>query len=254
MDILTTSAARVSRIEFNRPHKKNAITAAMYQALANALRAADEDPSVRAIVLCGKPEIFTAGNDLEDFRSHPPSGVDSPVFHFLHAISHTEKPLIAAVCGAAVGVGTTMLLHCDLVFAGENARFKLPFAPLGLVPEAGSSLLLPQLIGYQRAAELLLLGEDFDASRALALGLVNKVLPPNEVLEHALLQAAKLADLPGGALRATKRLMKGAQLRALEEQMVQEGEQFRERLGSPEAREAFAAFFERRQPDFTPFA
>jgi enoyl-CoA hydratase/carnithine racemase len=250
MDIVATTASGILHIEFNRPEKKNAITAAMYQALADALKAGRDDPAVRAIVISGKPEIFTAGNDLEDFLKHPPEGGDSSVFQFLHAISHMDKPLIAAVCGAAVGVGTTLLLHCDLVFAGQNARFKLPFTRLGLVPEAASSLLLPRLVGYQKAAELLLLGEEFDAIEAEKMGLVNHVLPAESVLEHALACAAKLGALPPGAIRATKRLLKQGQVDALDAQMALEGEEFRSRLKSPEAREAFTAFFERRKPDF----
>jgi enoyl-CoA hydratase/carnithine racemase len=146
-------------IELNRPQKKNAITADMYGALAAALIEAREAPEIRAVMIVGKRDVFTAGNDLQDFMDHPPSSDDSPVFRFLREISHAPKPLVAAVCGAAVGVGTTMLLHCDLVYAGDNARFSLPFAQLGLVPEAASSLLLPELFGYQRAAERLLLGE-----------------------------------------------------------------------------------------------
>ncbi len=250
MDIVAKTAAGISQIEFNRPEKKNAITAAMYQALADALKAGRDDPTVRAIVISGKPEIFTAGNDLEDFLKHPPEGRDSPVFQFLHAISHMDKPLIAAVCGPAVGVGTTLLLHCDLVFAGQNARFRLPFTRLGLVPEAASSLLLPRLVGYQKAAELLLLGEEFDAIEAEKMGLVNRVLPAESVLEHALACAAKLVALPPGAIRATKHLLKQGQADALDAQMALEGEEFRSRLKSPEAREAFTAFFERRKPDF----
>ncbi|MGA2551461.1 MAG: enoyl-CoA hydratase [Burkholderiaceae bacterium] len=254
MDIETAVSAGIMQIEFNRPEKKNAITSAMYQALADSLTSAQSNPDVRVVVLCGKPEVFTAGNDLDDFLNQPPQSTKSPVFQFLEAISHAEKPLIAAVCGAAVGVGTTLLLHCDLVYAGENARFRLPFASLGLVPEAASSLLLPQLVGYQKAAEYLLLGEVFDAHEAYSVGLVNRVLPPAEVLEFARSQAAKLVGQPAAALRATKRLMRRAKTRSIEEQMATESEEFRARLDSPEAREAFTAFFERRKPDFKRFA
>jgi len=225
----------------------------MYSALADALVEAREAPAVRAVMIIGKRDVFTAGNDLHDFMDHPPSGDDSPVFRFLREISHAPKPIVAAVCGPAVGVGTTMLLHCDLVFAGENARFSLPFAQLGLSPEAASSLLLPELFGYQRAAERLLLGEPFGADEARQMGLICAVLPTDAVVEHARLQADKLAALPPAAVRATKRLMKHNRIEAIETRMLLEGEEFRKRLQSPEAREAFAAFFERRRPDFSRF-
>lgn len=253
MDILTTLKDGVLTIEFNRPQKKNAITAEMYAALADALIQAREDATIRAVTIAGTRDVFTAGNDLQDFMSNPPRNDDSPVFRFLKEISHAPKPLVAAVCGPAVGVGTTMLLHCDLVIAGDNAQFSLPFVQLGLVPEAASSLLLPELLGYQRAAERLLLGEPFGADEALEMGLVNAVLPADAVAGHARLQAGKLAALPAAAVRATKRLMKHGRIGAIESRMQLEGEEFRERLQSPEAREAFAAFFERRRPDFSRF-
>ncbi len=254
MDVLTSRDGGIYCIEFNRAHKKNAITSAMYAELADALEEAAADPAVRVLLLSGKPEIFTSGNDLHDFMNHPPSGTDSPVFRFLNAISHTDKPLVAAVSGAAVGVGTTMLLHCDLVYASQSARFQLPFTQLGLVPEAASSYLLPRLAGYQRAAERLLLGEFFSADEAHAMGLVNAILPEAELLPHARARAARLASLPPAAVRATKRLM-NADLRGhIEERMRIEGEQFRAQLVSPEAREAFSAFFEKRQPDFSRFS
>jgi enoyl-CoA hydratase/carnithine racemase len=253
MDILTKREGGVMTIELNRPHKKNAITADMYAALAAALIEAREAPEIRAVMIVGKRDVFTAGNDLQDFMDHPPGSDDSPVFRFLREISHAPKPLVAAVSGAAIGVGTTMLLHCDLVFAGDNARFSLPFAQLGLVPEAASSLLLPELFGYQRAAERLLLGEPFGADEALRMGLVNAVLPADAVVGHARLQADKLVALPAAAVRATKRLMKQGRIEAIDSRMLLEGEEFRERLRSPEAREAFAAFFERRRPDFSRF-
>ncbi len=253
MDILTTPKDGVLTIAFNRPQKKNAITAEMYGALADALVQAREDASIRAVMIVGSRDVFTAGNDLQDFMNNPPRGDDSPVFRFLKEISHAPKPLVAAVCGPAVGVGTTMLLHCDLVIAGDNAQFSLPFVQLGLVPEAASSLLLPELFGYQRAAERLLLGEPFGADEALELGLVGAVLPADAVAGHARVQAGKLVALPAAAVRATKRLMKHGRIGAIESRMQLEGEEFRERLQSPEAREAFAAFFERRRPDFSRF-
>jgi enoyl-CoA hydratase/carnithine racemase len=252
MDLVTTREAGVMTIELNRPQKKNAITGDMYGAIADALAEARDTPEIRAVMIVGKSDMFTAGNDLQDFIDHPPNS-DSPVIQFLREISHAPKPLIAAVCGAAVGVGTTMLLHCDLVYAGDNARFSMPFVQLGLVPEAASSLLLPQLFGYQRAAERLLLGEPFGADEALQMGLVTAVLPADAVIEHARLQARKLVALPAAAVRATKRLMKHGQIEAIESRMLVEDQEFRERLRSPEAREAFAAFFERRKPDFSRF-
>jgi enoyl-CoA hydratase/carnithine racemase len=253
MEILTTREGGVLTIEINRPQKKNAITAEMHDALADALVSAREASAIRAVMIIGKRDVFTAGNDLQDFMLHPPTDENSPVFRFLKEISHAPKPLVAAVCGPAVGVGTTMLLHCDLVYAGDNARFSLPFAQLGLVPEAASSLLLPELFGYQRAAEQLLLGEPFGADEALKLGLVSAVLPADRVVEYARVQADKLVALPAAAVRATKRLMKHGRIGAIESRMLLEGEEFRERLQSPEAREAFTAFFERRRPDFSRF-
>ncbi|MBL8385021.1 MAG: enoyl-CoA hydratase [Burkholderiales bacterium] len=253
-DIATSRDGGVLCIAFNRPAKKNAITGAMYQALADALKAADADAGVRAVLFEGGADIFTAGNDLEDFMHHPPSGNDSPVFQFLYNLSHAKKPLLAAVAGAAVGVGTTMLLHCDAVYAADNARFSMPFVTLGLCPEAASSLLLPALCGYQRAAEKLLFGEPFDAAEAREMGLVNKVLPAAELAAFARARAHKLAALPASSVRTTKALMRGTHVKAVEAQMTEEGAHFRKMLSSPEAKEAFAAFFERRKPDFSRFA
>ncbi|MEO8937329.1 MAG: enoyl-CoA hydratase [Burkholderiaceae bacterium] len=254
MDILTRIDNDVLTITFNRPAKKNAITAAMYQALADALHAADTDPSVRAMLIAGQPEIFTAGNDLEDFLKSPPHSDDSPVFQFLQAISTAQKPIVAAVRGAAVGVGTTMLLHCDLVYAGRSAQFSLPFVQLGICPEAASSLLLPQLIGYRQAAAKLLLSEPFGADEALAMGFVNQVLDDDAVLDHAKAVAMKLAALPLTSVRTTKWLMKGDAAADVAARMQKEGAAFRDLLGAPEAREAFSAFFEKRKPDFKQFA
>jgi enoyl-CoA hydratase/carnithine racemase len=254
MDIDTQVTDGIQTVTFNRPAKKNAITAAMYASLADAMRNAQDDTSVRVIVIAGQPEIFTAGNDLDDFLNAPPSGNDSPVFRFLHAISTAEKPVVAAVRGAAVGIGTTLLLHCDLVYAGRGARFALPFTQLGLCPEAASSLLLPRLVGHQRAAEKLLLGEMFGADEAHAIGLVTTVLDDDAVLAHAQKQAAKLAALPASSVRTTKWLMKSDDAPAVAARMQKEGGTFRELLGSPEAREAFAAFLEKRKPDFRQFA
>lgn len=253
MDILTSKANGIFTITFNRPKKKNAITAAMYQAMADALKEAESDAEVRAILFTGKPEIFTAGNDLEDFMKNPPQKRNSPVSQFMRNLSQATKPVVAAVSGPAVGIGTTLLLHCDFVYAADNAKFSMPFAKLGLCPEFSSSMLLVQIAGYQRAAEKLMLGETFSAQEACAMGLVNKVLPTAEVFAFAQAQAAKLAVLPTSSLRATKRLMKGKQLAAIKAKMEEEGQLFSEMLVSKEAKEAFTAFFEKRKPDFTKF-
>jgi enoyl-CoA hydratase/carnithine racemase len=199
MEILTTTANGILTIEFNRPERKNAITGAMYTTMANALRAADQDPSVRAILIAGKPEIFTAGNDLDDFLNNAGSGAmnpDRPVFQFMQALEGCSKPVVAAVAGLAVGIGTTLLMHCDLVYAADNARFSMPFSQLGLCPEFASSLLVTQAAGYTRAAEKLMLGEAFPAQEALEMGIVAKVLPAAELLAFAQGQAAKLVKLP----------------------------------------------------------
>ena len=253
MSIRTETADGVLTLTFDRLDRKNAITAAMYQTLADALVAAETDPAIRVIVLAGHESVFTAGNDLEDFMKNPPKDESAPVHQFLKAISTASKPLIASVSGAAVGVGTTMLLHCDLVYASETAKLSMPFAQLGLCPEAASSLLLPQLAGYHRAADKLLFGEPFDANEARELGLVNRVLPAGELDAFVRTQARKLTLLPPASLRATKRLMKEGATPQIAERMSVEGKQFGEMLRSPEAREAFTAFFEKRRPDFSKF-
>jgi enoyl-CoA hydratase/carnithine racemase len=253
MDVLISKANGILTITFNRPDKKNAITAAMYQTMADALKDAECDAGVRAILFTGKSEIFTAGNDLDDFLKNPPQSTKSPVYQFIQDLSHATKPVIAAVSGLAVGIGTTLLLHCDLVYAADNAKFSMPFAKLGLCPEFASSLLLPQIAGYQRAAEKLMLGEAFSAQEACAMGFVNKILPSAEVLAFAQGQAAKLVALPTSSLQATKRLMKGKQIAAIEAKIEEESTLFSEMLLSKEAKEAFTAFFEKRKPDFTKF-
>ncbi|MCL4798611.1 MAG: enoyl-CoA hydratase [Burkholderiales bacterium] len=252
-DLLLRREDAILRIQLNRPAKKNALTAGMYAALAEALRSANADPGVRAVLVHGTPEAFTAGNDLQDFLANPPTGDAAPVMEFLHALSHVEKPFVAAVTGVAIGVGTTMLLHCDLVYAAEDARFALPFVNLGLCPEAASSLLLPAIAGYQRAAELLLLGEPFDAARAREVGIVNEVLAPDLVLTAAEQAAHKLAATPPAAVRVTKRLMKAQTRAMMEAALAEELREFLARLVSPEAKEAFAAFLEKRKPDFARF-
>ncbi len=251
--VITENRDGILRIEINRPEKKNALTAAMYQAMADAIRLAEQDSKVRVLLIQGKADVFTAGNDLQDFLDNAPRDDDRPVFQFLYGISQAQKPIVAAVAGAAVGIGTTMLLHCDLVYAAPNARLQLPFVNLGLVPEAASSLLLPALAGYQRAAELLLLGEPFSAQTAKEIGLVTEVVPQDRLFATAMDQAKKLAAKPAASLRLTKRLMKQGQLAAVAQRIKLESDHFGERLASPEAKEAFSAFLEKRKPDFGRF-
>jgi enoyl-CoA hydratase/carnithine racemase len=252
--VLTAREGAVQRIQINRPEKKNALTADMYAAIADAIKAADADSGVRVVLVHGAGDAFTAGNDLQDFLANAPRYSDAPVFRFLNAISHVEKPMIAAVAGVAVGVGTTLLLHCDLVYAADGTRFALPFVNLGLCPEAASSFLLPTIAGYQRAAELLLLGEPFDAARAREIGIVTDVVPAEILMMRAQEAAQKLAEKPAASVRITKRLMRRAWLPAIESALAEEIRAFGERLGSPEAKEAFSAFLEKRKPDFSKLA
>ncbi len=250
-DILTHTEAGITTITLNRPEKKNSFTSAMYAAMADAFEAAAADDAVRVVVIQGHDAIFSAGNDIGDFLNNPPSGVDAPVFRFLHGIAAFPKPVLAAVCGPAVGIGTTLLFHCDLVYAGDNAAFSMPFVNLGLCPEAGSSLLVPQMMGYHRAAEALLLGEPFMAEAALEVGLVNRIVAPQEANGLAQAQARKLAAKPLSALIETKRLMKKGNAAPIRQQMADEAESFGRMLKEPAAREAFTSFMERRKPDFS---
>ena len=250
-DILTHTDAGVMTITFNRLDKKNSITSSMYAAMADAVAQAAADPAVRVVVFQGHESIFSAGNDIRDFLNQPPSTQESPVFRFLRGIATFEKPLLAAVAGPAVGIGTTMLFHCDLVYAGDNAAFSMPFVNLGLCPEAASSFLAPRMFGYHRAAEALLMGEPFVAEAAQEVGLVNRVVPPTEVNGYAQAQARKLAAKPLSSLIATKRLMKGGDQQAVLQKMDEEGRDFGRMLREPAAKEAFGAFMEKRKPDFS---
>jgi enoyl-CoA hydratase/carnithine racemase len=250
-DILTHSEGGVMTLTLNRLERKNSITLGMYAALAQGFASAASDAAVRVVVLQGHETVFSAGNDIGDFQSKPVSFAESAGGRFLQAIANFPKPLVASVCGPAVGIGTTMLLHCDLVYAGDNAAFSLPFVNLGLCPEAASSLLLPRMLGYHRAAEALLLGEPFMAEAALEVGLVNRVVPPTEANGVAQAAARKLAAKPIGALVETKRLMKMGQQQLVAQQMAEEGASFSRMLGEPAAREAFTAFMEKRKPDFS---
>lgn len=245
---------RVLVIRINRPERKNALTHAMYTGLADALGNAEADGSIRCSLITGNAECFTAGNDLTDFAEGLPGEFEStPVGRFLFALANATKPVVAAVNGPAVGIGTTMLLHCDMVFAGTNTRFQMPFANLGLCPEGASSLLLPQWLGRARASELLMLGSPFDAEQADRLGLLNRICAPDSTESDALAACQQLAAQPPAAIRATKALLNRPNRDAIRETLLAEGQLFGERLKSAEATEAFTAFQEKRKPDFSRF-
>jgi len=250
-DIITEKSGSILRVQLNRPAKKNAMTSAMYITLADLLDATAKDDQIRVVLWHGAGDSFCAGNDMADFLKNPPGPGDSPQARLINALVNFEKPLVAAVQGAAVGGGTTMLTHCDFVYAGESAKFHLPFINLGLVPEFGSSYSIPARTGYLRAAELIQLGLPFDAVRAAELGLVTRVVPDQKLLATATETAQKLAEKPAAALQACKRLMKAP----LRDQLVlaakRENEEFAERVRSADAKEAFTAFVEKRPPHFT---
>lgn len=258
MSIKTATLNGVATIEIARPEKKNALTIAMYQAMADALSAAQADAAVRAVLIAGQPGIFSSGNDIEDFMSRPPgtgsASPESPVFQFMRALIGIDKPVVAAVTGAAIGIGTTLLLHCDLVYVSDEARLALPFVSLGLVPEFGSSLVVPRLLGNVRAAEKLLLGDPFSPQDAVDAGIANAVLPAGEVVLHARRVAERFNTLPPGAVRETKKLLRRASREEILQTIAVEGELFSQRLRSPEAMEAFQAFFQKRKPDFSKFS
>ena len=257
MSIKTATIDGVATIEIARPEKKNAFTVAMYQAMAEALNAAREDAAVRAVLITGQPGIFTSGNDVEDFLTRPPGqgsdSMESPVFRFMRALLDCDKPVVAAVTGAAIGIGTTMLLHCDFVYVSDEARLAMPFVALGLVPEYASSLLVPQLMGHRRAAEKLLLGDPFTPEQAVECGVASAVLPAGEVVAHARRVAERFNALPPGAVREAKQLMRAPQRELTLQTIRTEGEVFGRRLRSPEAMEAFQAFLQKRKPDFSKF-
>ncbi|WP_374434750.1 enoyl-CoA hydratase [Inhella sp.] len=253
MSIKTATINGVATIEIARPEKKNAITSAMYSEMAEALQAANADGQVRAVLITGQPGIFTSGNDLEDFMARPPRDADAPVFQFMQALLGCEKPVIAAVTGAAIGIGTTLLLHCDLVYVADDCRLAMPFVALGLVPEFGSSLVVPKLLGHVKAAEKLLLGDPMTGAEAVEWGIANAVLPAAEVLNHARRMAERFNSLAPSAVRASKRLMREPGLAELQRVIQTEAEIFGARLRSPEAMEAFQAFFQKRAPDFSKF-
>jgi enoyl-CoA hydratase/carnithine racemase len=252
-DVEITQSGPVLEIVFNRPEKKNALTGAMYAAVVDAFRHADADASIRVVLLTGTGDTFTSGNDIKDFQSRAATNEAIYASPFLAALSTLATPLVAAVNGAAVGVGTTMLAHADLVIAARSARFVMPFTSLGLVPEAASSLLFPRLVGHQRASALLLMGEALDAETAHDWGLVYQVVPDDALMQTARAVAARLAALPPEAVRQTKNLIKNGQ-QDVPGRIAEELVLFRERLRSPEAAEAFAAFVEKRKPDFSKFS
>ena len=249
-EIVTEVSDGVLRIQLNRPDKKNAMTGVMYAKLAEILEAANKDEAVRVVLWHGAGDSFTAGNDVEDFLKNPPAASGSPQGRLTDAFIACAKPLVAAVHGVAVGGGTTMLTHCDFVYAAESTRFQIPFVNLALVPEFGSSFSIPARVGHLKAAELFLLGEPFTAGEAAKLGLVTRVLPDSIVLATAMTTARKLATKPLGALRASKWLIKNAFRGQLSEAVTNEAKEFTQRVLSPEAKEAFSAFLEKRPPDF----
>ena len=249
--IAIEKAGGILTLTMNRPDKKNALTNAMYGALADAMEAAQNDSTVRVIVLRGEGDMFTAGNDVVEFAMTKPDDGPRHVTRFLHALADSTKPLLAAVQGRAVGVGTTMLLHCDYVVVAEDAKLTTPFVNLGLVPEAASSLLLPARIGHLRAFAMLALGEAIEGKEAVTLGLANVAVPVASLAATITAAAQRIAAQAPGAVQATKRLMRDAEI--IRAQMAVEGDIFAARLQSPEAKEAFMAFAQKRAPDFSQF-
>jgi enoyl-CoA hydratase/carnithine racemase len=247
-DIAVERSGNILSIQLNRPAKKNALTSSMYVTIAELLDAAATDDQVRVVLWHAAGDSFSAGNDLEDFMKNPPGAGESPQARLIHALINFEKPLVAAVQGLAIGGGTTMLAHCDFVYAAETARFQLPFVNLALVPEFGSSYLLPLRFGHARAAELILLGKPFDASRAADLGLVTQVVPEEKLLATATETARALAEKPAAAVQACKRLIKQAFREQLEQAVKLENEEFAVRVRSDEAKGVFQAFFAKRRP------
>jgi enoyl-CoA hydratase/carnithine racemase len=250
--IVVSVQDRILQLRLDRPEKKNALTRNMYLGMIEAIQQAEADAAVRVVLITGTQDCFTAGNDLMDFANAKP-GETSPAILYLQTLAGAQKPVVAAVGGVAVGIGTTMLLHCDLVYAALDARFQLPFVNLGLCPEAGSSALLPELMGHRRAAQFLFFGEPFGAEPARDLGIVNAVVSANELMATATAKARQLAEKPPAALQTTKALLKRSTAGAVADAMARETERFAALLQGPEAREAMMAFMERRKPDFSKF-
>jgi enoyl-CoA hydratase/carnithine racemase len=250
-DIVTAQSGSILRVQLNRPAKRNAMTSAMYVALADILNKAAKDESTRVVLWHGAGDSFCAGNDIDDFLKNPPGPGESPQARLMEALVNFDKPLVAAVQGAAIGGGTTMLLHCDFIYAGESTKFQMPFINLAVVPEFGSSSIVPARIGHIHAAELILLGTPFDARRAAELGLVNQVIPDTDVMARARETAEKLAAKPAAALQASKRLLKQPFREQIKAAMKAENEEFSVQVRSDDAKEAFNAFLEKRKPNFT---
>lgn len=252
MSDLVTIAVKdgILTIRMNRPDKKNALTLAMYEDMAKALRDADKNPAVRVVVITGTADSFCAGNDLQDFLDNPPKSKNSPVLKFLKAISSAKLPVVAAVNGLAVGVGVTMLLHCDFVYISKDAVLSLPFVNLGLVPEAGASMLLPRISGHPRAAELLMLGEPFTAALAVEIGIANAACEPDQLEAVAMKTAQKLVAKPRDALLHAKALMR-ADFESVANRIDREAKIFKKCLNSTDAKEAILAFKEKRKPKFS---
>lgn len=251
--VLISQDGGILKIQINRPDKRNALTSAMYATIADALDSAAADPKIRVVFITGTDDCFTSGNDVVDFMKNPPPTEQSPVIRFLHIITAFQKPIVAAVNGPAVGVGTTLLLHCDLIYAAKSAVFQAPFVSLGLCPEAASSYLLPALVGLPKAAEILMLCEPFNAAAALSYGLINAVLADDEYQAIAYEKAKKLAAQPAASLRVTKQLIRKANEERVKAVMGSENEHFKTMLKSAEAAEAMSAFLQKRKPDFTQF-
>jgi enoyl-CoA hydratase/carnithine racemase len=251
MSILYRVENGVAILEIDRPEVKNALNQEMYAALTRGLASAAQDDDVRSLLVLGQPGAFCAGNELTEFVNNPPTDADSPVLRFMFALTRFEKPVVAAVTGHAVGIGATLLLHCDLVYVASKARLSMPFVKLGLVPEFAASLLLPQRAGYLRAAEALLLSQPIAAEEAVAMGLANMVVPDEQVVDVAREVAERFNALPPEGVRETKRLLRESQRRPVEDRILEEARLFGARLGGPEVREAVAAFFEKREPDFS---
>ena len=250
-EIVTERSGSILRVQLNRPTKRNAMTLAMYLSLAGIFNEAATDENTRVVLWHGAGDSFCAGNDIDDFLKNPPGPGESPQARLMEALVNIDKPLVAAVHGAAIGGGTTMLTHCDFIYAGESTKFQMPFINLALVPEFGSSCSVPARIGHLRAAELILLGVSFDAGRAAELGLVTQVISDKDVLARATETAAKLAAKPARALQACKRLMKQPFREQIKAAMKAENEEFSVQVRSNDAKEAFTAFLEKRKPDFT---
>lgn len=249
--IQATVADGVLTVRINRPDKKNALTQAMYASMADAIDAAADESAVRVLLFTGTGGIFTGGNDIKDFLSTPPVTADSPVLRFMRTLAAFPKPAVASVTGLAIGIGVTLLLHCDLVYVGRNTRLQMPFVNIGICPEYASTYLLPRIMGHQRAAELVLFGDPFTAQTALECGLVNAVLDDDAVDAHALERAIRLAQQSPKAVHITKKLLKHWRQDVIAEAITVEAEHFTAMLREPEAVEAMTAFMQKRKPDFS---